>query len=291
MFKIELDINKKLIIQKGLEDFSYAITEFVLVQSSMFVAANNINLQNTLSISDELQQQVKEIDKISTEISKISTQTQILSINASIEAARAGNAGRGFSVVATEIGTLSKRTKECTKKVDDINMRTYEKVKQSHETINKISVDLSDFSDGSKRMSDMLSQNYKIEENGFIITQLAKYLSMHAKFIHNLLDNIGKLEQVVDHYNCSLGKWYEANRDKYNNIEAFAELFEIHKSFHETAAEFNKSLDSSKLMHLVKISQEILNSFLKLRKVFENKVLTDDSFFEGILTEELSTVS
>ena len=71
------------------------------------------SVSNLLSIFEKVHDSVKSINQIS-------DQTKILSINASIEAARAGAAGRGFAVVAEEIRKLSETTKELTSEINEL---------------------------------------------------------------------------------------------------------------------------------------------------------------------------
>ncbi len=73
------------------------------------LATEVITVQTQLA---ELSTMAQSIGAISNVIEKISSRTNLLSLNATIEAAHAGGAGRGFSVVAEEVGTLAKRTAE-----------------------------------------------------------------------------------------------------------------------------------------------------------------------------------
>ncbi|NDV25229.1 bacteriohemerythrin [Desulfovibrio sp. JC010] len=75
-----------------------------------------LSLKQTMS---QLGERAENIDRVINVINDIADQTNLLALNAAIEAARAGEAGRGFAVVADEVRKLAEKTMEATKEVGD----------------------------------------------------------------------------------------------------------------------------------------------------------------------------
>ena len=92
-----------------------------LVQENI-TAVNTLanRIQDTSQVVNELEQQSTAIGNVLDIIGDIAEQTNLLALNAAIEAARAGEQGRGFAVVADEVRTLATRTQQSTEQIYDI---------------------------------------------------------------------------------------------------------------------------------------------------------------------------
>lgn len=117
------------------------------------------SMQATTEIAAKLSAAVEEIGVTLNLISDISSSTNLLALNASIEAARAGDAGRGFAVVASEVGNLANSTQESLKVVQSVIERVQQNVReitaQVEENSTKLSTQNEYFANVFKSMQDM----------------------------------------------------------------------------------------------------------------------------------------
>lgn len=88
------------------------------------------SMKTTTDIAQKLSDAVQEIGVTLNLISDISSSTNLLALNASIEAAKAGEAGKGFAVVATEVGNLANSTQDTLKEVEEVIERVQSNVRE-----------------------------------------------------------------------------------------------------------------------------------------------------------------
>ena len=137
----------------------------------------------------------QEVNKILSGISDISQQTKLLSLNASIEAARAGDAGRGFSVVAQEINALAERTVELVSSIGGIVDSLDESMR---DMTSKMELGLSQLDKGNtmavqtqEKFGDILKDAGQTNEEIRNVHQMVENFSQNAVEVSDSMEEVG----------------------------------------------------------------------------------------------------
>ncbi|WP_373568491.1 methyl-accepting chemotaxis protein [Pseudomonas sp. LJDD11] len=112
------------------------------------------SLNSTAKVVDTLGQRSQEIGSIVGVITSIAEQTNLLALNAAIEAARAGEQGRGFAVVADEVRSLASRTRQATDEISTMIASIQQETGMAINTMQQ----------GNSLMQDGLARNAKVAE-------------------------------------------------------------------------------------------------------------------------------
>ncbi|MCE2992634.1 MAG: methyl-accepting chemotaxis protein [Candidatus Jidaibacter sp.] len=132
--------DKQISLGEAFEMISCTIS--AAIEKILFVSKMSIAMVYSLDSAMSL---VKEIETYILKVQKITKQTNLLSLNATIEASRAGEAGKGFSVVANEVKSLSRGIEELATGMKDKINNIVVSVKGSHKILEEIAtIDMTD---------------------------------------------------------------------------------------------------------------------------------------------------
>lgn len=177
-------------INKGNEIITETMSSIQLIRAAVQVINRRMKL---------LSEKLMEIGTISTIISEIANRTNLLALNASLEAARAGEEGKGFIVIAEEIRSLSDKTAKSSKNIAEILTSIQEEAslvtKHLEEETNYVEV-------GTKMVSETTSIFEKIDavikKIGDIIVEINEFAKKQKEITFDEVGSINEVKEVTD---------------------------------------------------------------------------------------------
>ncbi|WP_028470440.1 methyl-accepting chemotaxis protein [Neptunomonas japonica] len=249
--------------------------------SQMVTALDNISstISSIATVVSKLGEDSAKITDSLSMITGIADQTNLLALNAAIEAARAGEQGRGFAVVADEVKALSRRTKdaavEVTSTITDFSVHVNEMIEQA-ESSNKMAAEVSAIVSSFKTQFDTFASGANETLRAITHTKSQAFGSLvkadHVIFKQNgyiALDHSMDRQNEIDatsvtHHNCRLGKWYYegAGAEFFSNTAAYSKLEAPHAAVH-LAIQNAVALRDSDWGNNSSIRQEIVDSMAR----------------------------
>ncbi len=216
------------------------------------------DMQVTMEGARMLSERSVEITNVVNLIEDIADQTNLLALNAAIEAARAGEHGRGFAVVADEVRKLAEKTQTATKDISVV-VRSMQQEASSAETNTETAGKVVHESKG--QIDQLHEKIVSFEKNASRSVYEVKYISDkifsslakidHVIYKHNvyaLLFGEKNDFKEIDHHSCRLGQWYERGKgkDEFSQTVAYGKLEKPHSIVHTQANHLAKECAGNK---------------------------------------------
>ena len=245
----------------------------------------------TAKSMDDINKEVNSINEAIEVIDQIAFQTNILSLNAAVEAATAGEAGKGFAVVAQEVRNLASRSADAAKQIKDVVttiQKETEKIKESSDTVTSVISETKGRIESLSKLMNTFQKNsnravFEVESiSNKIFINLAKL--DHVIYKNNLYQLIfGNSHNFkpVDHTQCRLGQWYNTGlgKQEFSFTHSYKGLDNPHSIVHKEA----NILANECSGHEISCSKELIENKIELVEKASEQVFI---FLDRILEEK-----
>ena len=228
----------------ALQQSSEAVSFLDRLNDAVNLMASDTNAANTSA--QECVQLSTNISELADLINRISMQTNIISLNASVEAARAGAAGKGFSVIAQEVRELALSAKQASASISEFAQEISAGVGRVEGSVDAVHAKLGELSTSAELLNQSMRSSLETSESmvGIIRKTASQTFIRTVKMDHIVWKNAvyrvinsmsdASIASFADHKSCRLGKWYlSEGKSLFGNLDIFRQLDKPHEQVHQ----------------------------------------------------------
>ncbi len=172
---------------QGQKLISNAVKSFVEIDNSVIQTQGSI---------DDLASRINSISAVISVISEVANQTNLLALNAAIEAARAGEQGRGFAVVADEVRQLAQRTTQATTEISDTITAVQHSSRVAKQNMDDMVTQLKDGISQTRQGGEIVeSVRKETDEVAKMVAHIGNSLIEHVQASSLILEYVSHVEQ------------------------------------------------------------------------------------------------
>lgn len=209
-------------VSAAAEEMDSSFGEIVsqVTRASSSVESTSGRARQTLASIEDLQAQSEGIAQVIELITGIAEQTNLLALNATIEAARAGEAGKGFAVVASEVKSLATQTGKATEEISEKIRRVQESCGTSVSAVREIVTSIEEVNEISAAISAA------VEEQKAATSEITRNMQEAARGTEQLSTNIGRVNEATDRTSETVGGVTNAARRTETEAAAMKEAID-----------------------------------------------------------------
>ncbi len=179
-------------------------SRLIIDQSQLTVTALVDEVESATKNVQQMSEETQSINSVLSMIGAIAEQTNLLALNAAIEAARAGEQGRGFAVVADEVRNLASRTKASTSEIEQALEKLLRGNQSVVEAMTHTRNRCQETAAGTVDVSDSLeSMNHLVSEINNLSTQIATAAEEQSNVTHEVSRNMSAISGIVGELNAT----------------------------------------------------------------------------------------